>query len=217
MNVRALARPDTDSLYKWASALAVITILYNLVEGIVSIAFGLGDESLSLLGFGVDSFVEVISGLGVWHMVQRIRRNPDSTRDQFERVALRITGTAFYILFVGLLATAVVNLASAHRPVATVWGIVVASISIGTMWLLIHFKRKVGRALDSQAILADANCTRACLYLSVVLLVASVGYELTGIGGIDTVGALIIAVLALKEGREAFQKAKGLACCCDDA
>jgi divalent metal cation (Fe/Co/Zn/Cd) transporter len=217
MNVNALARSDTDSLYKWASALAVITILYNLVEGVVSVAFGLGDESLSLLGFGVDSFVEVISGFGVWHMVQRIRRNPDSTRDRFERVALRITGTAFYILFVGLLATAVVNLITGHQPEATVWGIVVASVSIVTMWLLIYFKRKVGRALDSQAILADANCTRACLYLSVVLLVASVGYEVTGIGGIDTVGALIIAVLALKEGREAFQKAKGLACCCDDA
>jgi divalent metal cation (Fe/Co/Zn/Cd) transporter len=207
---------DRVSLYKWASALAIITILYNMVEGVVSIAFALEDESLSLFGFGVDSFVEVISGFGVWHMVKRIRKQGDGAPDRFERVALMITGTAFYILTVGLLATAAVNIYTSHRPEATVWGIVVASISILTMWLLIHFKTKVGSALGSQAILADAKCTRACLILSVVLLVASVGYELTGIAGVDTVGAVVIAGLAFKEGRESFRKAKGLACCCHD-
>jgi divalent metal cation (Fe/Co/Zn/Cd) transporter len=82
------------------------------------------------------------------------------------------------------------------------------------MWLLIHYKIKVGKQLDSQAIVADAHCTRACLYLSIVLLLSSGGYELTGIGGFDSIGAIFIAGLSLKEGRESFQKAKGLSCSC---
>jgi divalent metal cation (Fe/Co/Zn/Cd) transporter len=83
------------------------------------------------------------------------------------------------------------------------------------MWALIHYKVKVGRGLGSAAILADANCTKTCLYLSFVLLVASAGYELTGIGGLDALGAAAIAVFAFREGREAFEKAAGETCCCD--
>ena len=82
------------------------------------------------------------------------------------------------------------------------------------MWLLIHFKVKVGRRYNSQALLADAACTKACLYLSVVLLIASVGYEVTGIGLVDSLGAFVIAIFSFKEGREAFDKAKGKPCGC---
>ena len=82
------------------------------------------------------------------------------------------------------------------------------------MWLLISKKMKIGRALSSPAILADAACSKACLYLSLVLMVASIGYELTGIGSLDAIGALVIAFLSWKEGREAFSKAKGLGCSC---
>lgn len=215
MRVSADVMPTrADALYRWASALAVVTVVYNVLEGCISVGFGLEDESLSLFGFGIDSFVEVISGLGVWHMIQRIRQNQDSSPDRFERRALRITGTAFFILTAGLIATAVVDLYQSHTPEATVWGIGVASVSIVAMSLLIHFKKRVGRSLGSQAIIADANCTRACLYLSILLLVASVGYELTGIGWIDSVGAIGIAILAFREGRESFAKAKGLSCSC---
>ena len=201
--------------YKRASLLAQITIFYNLIEGMVSVFFGAADETLSLLGFGIDSFVEVLSGIGIWIMVRRMLHNPDANPDPFEKKALQITGTAFYILGVGLFVTAGVNLYQGHRPETTFWGIVIALISIFTMWALIHFKTKVGRALDSEAILEDANCTKACLYLSFVLLLASVGFELTGIGGIDSVGAILIAVFAFREGRESFEKAHGTACHCD--
>ena len=201
--------------YKRASLLAQITIFYNLIEGMVSVFFGAADETLSLLGFGIDSFVEVLSGIGIWIMVRRMLHKPDANPGPFEKKALQITGTAFYILGVGLFVTAGVNLYQGHRPETTFWGIVIAVISIFTMWALIHFKTKVGRELDSEAILEDANCTKACLYLSFVLLLASVGFELTGIGGIDSVGAILIAVFAFREGRESFEKAHGTACHCD--
>ena len=207
---------EKESLYRWAYALAVITVFYNILEGLVSIYFGLEDKTLVLFGFGLDSFVEVISGVGIWHMVKRIKKNHDSNPDRFERRALRITGTAFYILTTGLIATALINIYQNHKPETTFWGIVISLISILTMWLLIHYKIEVGKQLDSQAIIADAHCTRACLYLSIVLLLSSGGYELTGIGGIDSIGAIFIAILSLKEGRESFQKAKGLSCGCKD-
>ncbi|MEW6584282.1 MAG: cation transporter [Nitrospirota bacterium] len=207
---------EKESLYRWAYALAVITIFYNIFEGLVSIFFGVEDKTLALFGFGLDSFVEVISGVGIWHMIKRIRGNHDADPDQFERQALKITGTAFYILSIGLTGTALVNLYEGHKPETTFWGIVISLISIVTMRLLIHYKIKVGKQLDSQAIVADAHCTRACLYLSIVLLLSSGGYELTGIGGVDSIGAIFIAGLSLKEGRESFQKAKGLSCRCQD-
>ncbi len=83
------------------------------------------------------------------------------------------------------------------------------------MWLLIHFKMKVGKELGFQAIIADALCTRTCLYLSFVLLLASIGYELTGVGGIDSAGVIVIAWFSFREGRESFEKAKGKICSCN--
>lgn len=205
---------EKESLYRWAYALAVITIFYNILEGLVSIYLGIEDETLALFGFGLDSFVEVISGVGIWHMIKRIKKNYDSNTDHFERQALKITGTAFYILSTGLIATALINIYQGHKPETTFWGIVISLVSIVTMWLLIHYKIKVGEQLDSKAIVADANCTKACLYLSIILLLSSAGYELTGIGGIDSIGAIFIASLSFKEGRESFQKARGLSCSC---
>lgn len=205
---------DRGKLLDRANLLALITIGYNIVEGIVSMAFGAADETLALFGFGVDSFIEVISAVGIWHMIRRIRQNDGESLDAFEQRALRITGGAFYALAAGLLLTAVINLVQQHRPETTLWGIVISLVSISFMWLLIHYKTRVGIALNSPAILADTACSRACVYLSLVLLLSSVGYEMTGIGSLDSIGALLIAWLAWKEGREAFGKAKGLSCSC---
>ncbi|MBC8215425.1 MAG: cation transporter [Candidatus Marinimicrobia bacterium] len=204
-----------ETLFRIALALAQITVFYNLLEGMVSVYFGMDDETLALFGFGVDSFVEVISGIGIWHMIFRIRRNENENPDRFEKTALKITGTAFYLLTAGLLVTAGLNIFQNHHPQTTFWGIVISTISLLTMWLLIHYKVKVGKELKSDAILSDANCTKVCFYLSIVLLASSIGYALTGIGGIDSAGAVLIAWFALKEGREAFEKAEGKTCeCC---
>jgi divalent metal cation (Fe/Co/Zn/Cd) transporter len=206
---------NNASLYRAASILAIVTITYNILEGLVSVYFGAEDNTLALFGFGLDSFVEVISGIGIWHMIQRIQRQPERDPDRFEITALRITGSAFYLLSVGLTIGALLNLYRGHKPETAFWGIVIALISISVMWVLIHYKMKVGHQLHSEAILADANCSRVCLWLSWVLLFASVGYELTGIGGMDAVGAIIIAVFSFREGRESFEKARGEACYCE--
>jgi len=205
---------DKEAYYRTANILAIITIFYNLAEGAVSMWFGYADGTLVLFGFGVDSFVEVISSIGVWHMIRRIRSYSEIAHDDFEQQALRITGTAFYLLFIGLAVSAGVNMVQHHKPETTMWGVIVACTAIIAMWFLVHYKVKVGKQLNSQAILADAACTKICLYLSGILLLASVGYELTGIGSLDAIGTMFIAGFSLKEGREAFQKAKGIPCSC---
>ena len=101
--------PDTASLYRWASALALITIFYNILEGVVSIFFGLENETIALFGFGIDSFVEVVSGVGIWHMIRRIRQTGNENPDRFESQALKVTGTAFYLLAIALILTSSIN------------------------------------------------------------------------------------------------------------
>lgn len=204
---------ERASLLHRASFLALITIVYNSAEGSVSVIFGFQDDTIALFGFGLDSFVEVISGIGIWHMVSRLKMHDADDPDRFEQRALRITGTAFYILSAGLVLTGLINIYQGHRPETTFWGIVVSSVSILTMGALMYYKLKVGRQLDSQAIIADAACTKTCLYLSVILLVSSAGYELTGAGGLDSLGAIFIAGLSFREGRESFQKARGESPC----
>ena len=201
--------------FRWALQLTAFTIGYNFLEGTVSTLLGFQDETLALLGFGVDSFIEVISAIGIAHMITRIRRFPEMSRDRFEITALRITGSCFYLLAVGLVITALINIVQNHQPETTFWGIVISAISIVTMWILIVLKMKVGKQLDSQPIIADAKCTKVCLYMSFVLLASSFIYELTPIGYLDSIAALGIAYFSAKEGKEAFEKAQGKASCCD--
>jgi divalent metal cation (Fe/Co/Zn/Cd) transporter len=218
LTLPAIAPEVRSRLYARAAHLAAFTIGYNVLEGLVSVYFGLADDTVALFGFGLDSFVEVISGIGIWHMMRRLRASADGEgTDEFEKTALRVTGGAFYLLTGGLILTAAWNLVAGRAPETTFWGAVVGGVSIATMWLLIRLKMSVGRALGSAAIIADAACTRACLALSFVLLAASLGYAATGIRHVDTLGALAIAALAWREGREAFEKSRGGTCSCGKA
>jgi len=207
-----------QSKLKYAFLLSLITIIYNTAEGIISVYFGAGDETLALLGFGVDSFVEVISGIGIAHMIFRMEYSKVQTRDEFEKTALRITGTVFYLLTAGLIIGSVLNIIYDVKPETTLPGIIIAAVSILTMYWLMTSKLKVGKALNSDAIIADANCTKTCFYLSFILLAASGLFEVFGIAYFDILGSLGIAYFAFKEGREAFEKARSgnLMCNCDD-
>lgn len=207
---------ESARYFRYALWLGYFTVFYNLLEGLVSITFGVSDETLTLFGFGVDSFIEVMSGIGIIAMVYRIRRSPDTPRSRFERAALRVTGTSFYLLTGGLAITAVYNIVSGHKPETTLPGLVISVISIAVMWALVAAKRRVGRVLDSAPILADANCTLVCIYMSLVLLAASVVYELTGFGFVDSLGALGLLYFSFTEGREAFEKARGMECSCEE-
>lgn len=206
---------DSESkLYKRALLLGLFTIFYNIAEGIISMIMGVKDETLSLFGFGADSFIEVISGLGITIMILRIRQNPKSSRSPFEITALRITGSAFILLSVGLLTGVVLNILNQQKPETTFWGVIISLVSIVTMYWLMASKKVVGKNLHSEPILADANCTKICIYMSVVLLASSLVYELTAFKYADVIGAGGLIYFSVKEGIESFEKAADKTCEC---
>lgn len=203
-----------QKLYRQAYRLSLFTIFYNIAEGIVSMILGYADGTLSLFGFGADSFIEVMSGIGIAIMILRIKQNPDSPKSTFEKTALKITGTAFYLLSAGLLAGIVINLITRHKPETTLWGVVISLVSIAVMVWLMNAKKSIGKKLNSEPIIADANCTKICVYMSLVLLVSSLVYELTGFAYADTIGAAGLIYFSVSEGKEAFEKVKGKECTC---
>lgn len=214
-----VAPTPTPNKRLWAQALAlgVFTIVYNLAEGLVATAFGFRDESLTLFGFGLDSFIEVISAIGIVHLMVRLARHGEAHRDRFEKVALKVTGWAFYLLVALLLANGIYNIYQHKKPETAFWGLVISGVSMAFMGFLIWAKTAVGRALNSQPVLADAACSRVCLYMSGVLLLSSGVYAVTGFAWTDTLGAVALAWFSFKEGRECFEKAqKNVGCGCEN-
>lgn len=206
MNSEATLQPLEKKYYSIAYWLGIFTIIYNLIEGIIATSFGFEDETLALFGFGLDSFIEMISGMGIVYMITRIRKYPHSEKSEFEKTALRITGYSFYALVAGLTISSVINLINGHKPETTFWGVVISCISIVVMLFLIYGKVKVGKELDSPAILADASCTKICVYMSCILLASSGIYELTGFVYADSIGTLGLAWFSYQEGKECFEK-----------
>jgi divalent metal cation (Fe/Co/Zn/Cd) transporter len=205
---------NAASLYKNAYRLSLFTIFYNIAEGLASMVLGYEDDTLTLFGFGVDSFIEVMSGIGIAVMILRIQQNPESPKNEFEIKALKITGTAFYLLSAGLVIGIIINIINNHKPETTLWGIIISTVSIIVMVWLMRAKRSVGERLRSEPIISDSNCTKVCVYMSIVLLASSLIYELTGFAYADAIGAAGLIYFSVSEGKEAFEKAKGKNCCC---
>ena len=217
MNSLSLSPTNEKRHYVTALWLAWFTIIYNLVEGLIATWFGWQDETLALFGFGVDSFIEMISGIGIAYMITRIRQNPETSRSLFEKNALRITGFSFYLLTAGLVVSATINIITGKTPETTFWGVIISIISIVVMIALLYGKIRVGRLLHSEPILADANCTRVCIYMSCVLLASSAVNEFTGFAYADALGTLGLAWFSFREGKECFEKAASdKYCSCDE-
>ena len=208
---------EHKKLYNFVLYLSLFTIIYNIAEGIISTMVGYSDESLTLFGFGVDSFIETISGLGIAAMVFRIANNPGSKKGPFEITALKITGWSFYVLTGGLLISAILSVIQNQQPESTFWGVIISLISIVSMLILVYYKKKVGKQLDSKAIIADANCNVVCIYMSLTLLASSFLFEVFHIPFVDAAGAVGLVYFSIKEGKECFEKAESLndSCSCD--
>jgi divalent metal cation (Fe/Co/Zn/Cd) transporter len=204
--METLTKDQIQRLYRIAFGLSLFTIFFNIAEGVISTYFGFEDESLALFGFGIDSLIEVISGLGIANMILRIQKNPNSKRGNLENQALRITGISFFLFVAALIISVFINIYTHHQPKTTFWGIIISLLSILIMWTLIKTKTSVGKKLGSKAIIADAQCTKACLYMSIVLLTSSLTYYLTRFSYIDIFGTIGIAYLSFNEGKECFEK-----------
>jgi divalent metal cation (Fe/Co/Zn/Cd) transporter len=188
--------------------LEYFTIGWNTLEGLVAVVAGLMAGSISLVGFGIDSFIEVTSGGALlWRMsvdadVHRRERN--------ERLALRIVGACFAALAVYIGYESVTDLIQRNEPESSLPGIILAIVSLVVMPLLSRAKRRVGNKLASAAMHADARQTEFCTYLSAILLGGLLLNSLFGFWWADPVAALVMVPIIAKEGYDGLQ---AKACC----
>jgi divalent metal cation (Fe/Co/Zn/Cd) transporter len=187
-----------------AQLLAGTSVAYNVIEAVIAITAGLAAGSVALIGFGLDSMVEVSSGLII---LWQFRHRMPETR---ERQALRLMAISFYGLAGYVAFESVRALVAGHQPDASPVGIALAAASLVVMPFLSWAQRRTGKALGSNAVVADSTQTLLCTYLSAVLLVGLVLNATLGWSWADPIAGLVIAAIAVKEGREAW---RGEHCC----
>lgn len=199
---------DRQALARRGRRLEFFTVGWNTVEGIVAVVAGALAGSVSLLGFGFDSFIEVTSGAALlWRM--SAEGNQDR-RERVERVALKIVGACFLLLAAYVTYEAASDLLRRQAPERSIPGILLACASLVVMPLLSRAKRRVGRGLGSRAMHADARQTEFCTYLSAILLGGLLLNAAFGLWWADPAAALVMVPIILKEGIAAI---RGDVCC----
>jgi divalent metal cation (Fe/Co/Zn/Cd) transporter len=189
---------DRISVVRWGRRLEYFTVIWNALEGVVAVGAGVLAGSISLVGFGIDSFIEVISGsVLLWRM--SVDANVGD-RERNEKRALRIVGLCFLLLAAYIAFESATDLWFKRAPEHSIPGIVLACVSLVVMPLLSRSKRKVGHALNSAAMHADAKQTQFCTYLSAILLVGLILNAAFGLWWADPIAALIMVPLIAKEG-----------------
>ena len=187
--------------------LEYLTVGWNIAEGLIAVGAGIVAGSIALIGFGVDSFVETISGaILLWRLRAETSGGADEERiEHVERRAERLVGISFAILAFYVAFEAIRTLAAGDRPEASPVGIVLTAVSIGVMLWLARAKRGTGEALGSRALIADSQQTYACWYLSVTTLAGLALNAVFGLWWADPVAALGISVFLVREAREAWE------------
>ena len=202
----ASATDARAALLRRGLLLEYITVGWNIVEGIVAIGAGILAGSPALIGFGADSFIESISGgVLIWRLGGEISgRHDDEAVERIEHRAEKLVGASFLILAAYVAFESVRALINGEAPDASPIGIGLTSLSIVVMLWLARAKRQTGEALGSRAMIADAQQTYACWYMSVTALAGLVLNAFFGLWWADPVAGLAIVVFLLREGWEAW-------------
>jgi divalent metal cation (Fe/Co/Zn/Cd) transporter len=187
-------------LHKKALRLSYFTVVYNVFEGVVSVLVGLWAGSVALVGFGLDSFVESLSG-GV--MIWRFSRHPDISKAEEQRVerkAIKLVASTFFIFAAYVLYESVKKLYLREAPEPTLLGILIALVSLVVMPILFYMKYRTGKEIGSRSLVADSKQTLACVFLSVSLLVGLGLNYFLGLWQADPVVGLVVVAFLVKEG-----------------
>ncbi|AZQ36271.1 cation transporter [Streptomyces cyaneochromogenes] len=200
-----------EALARRIRLLVAVTITYNVIEAIAALTAGTLASSTALIGFGLDSVIEVSSAAAVaWQFSAR----DHAVREAREHRTLRIISVSFFALAAYVTVDAVRALAGTGEADRSLPGIVLAALSLAVMPFLSAAQRRAGRELGSASAVADSKQTLLCTYLSAVLLAGLVLNATLGWSWADPVAALAIAAIAVKEGRDAWQ---GKGCCAPTA
>ncbi|MFI6035968.1 cation transporter [Streptomyces sp. NPDC051315] len=196
-----------EALTRRIRLLVAATITYNVIEAIVALTAGTLASSTALVGFGLDSVIEVSSAAAVaWQFSAR----EHSVREAREKTTLRIVAVSFFVLAAYVTVDAVRALLGTGEAEHSLPGIVLAALSLAVMPFLSTAQSRAGRALGSASAVADSRQTLLCTYLSAVLLAGLVLNATLGWSWADPVAALVIAAVAVREGRDAW---RGEGCC----
>jgi divalent metal cation (Fe/Co/Zn/Cd) transporter len=208
--VASTITPDHTELVRRGRRLEYFTIGYNSLEGLISIVAGIAAGSVSLIGFGLDSLIEVRSGAA---LLWRLHHDPHpSRREQVERTTLRIVGGCFVALALYILYESGSTLVRHQAPERSIPGIIVAAVSVVVMPLLARSKRRVAAGIGSGAMQADSRQTVFCTYLSAILLGGLLLHALLGWWWADPVAGLVMVPIIAREGVDGL-RAKS---CCGD-
>jgi len=191
-----------DNLYQKALTLSYFTVGYNILEGVASVIAGAFAGSIALVGFGLDSFVESLSGI---IMIWRFRKHGIVSLEEEEEIehrALKLVGYTFFILAGYILYESVTKLYYVEIPDTSLVGIIIAVLSIIIMPVLYIKKVQVGKTIGSKSLLSDAKETLACTFLSFALLLGLGLNYLWGLWQADPIVGIIVALYLVKEGRE---------------
>lgn len=202
MSVNTLER---DHAIRRGRVLEYLTITWNLLEGIVSVGAGLIAGSIALVGFGVDSFIESISGTA---LLWRLHLDHPERRERAEQTALKVVGISFLLLAAYVAFDAIKSLIQREPPEASYIGIAIAALSLVVMPYLARAKRRVAAVIQSRAMQADSRQTDICAYLSAILLGGLLLNAIFGWWWADPVAALIMVPIIGKEGIEALRGEK---------
>lgn len=208
----AVSTARRQTLLRRALWLAIFTVTWNLTEGVVAITAAALAGSRALVGFGVDSFVESISaGVLIWRL--QIEHRAPHRAEQVEQRALRLIGIAFLLLAAVVAVESVRSLIAGDRPDTSIVGIVLTTVSLIVMPVLARAKRRVGVELGQRSITADSAQTRACAYLSAVVLAGLALNAILGWWWADPIAALGVVAFLVHEGREALEAEHVDDCC----
>lgn len=200
------AAQDRPRLLARALRLEYLTVGWNVVEGVVAIAAALASGSVALLGFGIDSFVESASGsVLIWRLHAERRATDEERIEQVERRAQKLVAASLALLAAYIAWDSITSIIAGDRPEPSPVGIVLAAVSLVVMWWLAREKRRVGVALGSRAMTADAFQTDACFWLSLFLLVGIGANALFGWWWADPLAALGMTVFIGREALEAWR------------
>lgn len=195
----SLTAERRERLHRRVRFIVAFTITYNVIEAIVAIWAGVAASSAALIGFGLDSVVEVLSALAIaW---QFTRKDPE----RWEKATVRAIGIAFFALAAYVSVDAVLSLISQEGPDHSPFGIGITALSLIVMPALAWFETRTGRELESKSVLADARQLILCVYLSGAVFVGLILNSLFGWWWADAVAALFVAALAVREGVEAWR------------
>lgn len=200
-----MALNNKEKLYHWALRLEYFTIGYNLLEGLICIAFGYLANSIALVGFGFDSFIESISAcILVWRLKSTIFNN--TSEREIEHKAVKFVAYSFFILSTYITVEAFRKLYYQEVPDPSLIGMVMTGVSLFIMPFLALQKYKAGRALNSRALIADSKETIACCFLSANVFIGLLLNYYWGLWWADSIACIGIVIFLMKEGVELFKE-----------